>query len=340
MATPVVMLVGLLFASVGITEGVLTADGLRLSDQLSWAQAGAESTLSAAADQQVMAEAGSEAVAEASSSKYSTQFNAVTLDDPYIDTQWALKQIKLTQSSAPVTGGAGVLVAVLDTGVSRNHEDLEGRVILTVNLTDSPVADDVYGHGTHIAGIIAASSNNGKGIAGIAPACRIMSIKVADDRGVTSVKAMAEGIIRAVQEGASIINISTEFFEPSAELEAAVDYAWEQGVLVVAAAGNRGSQMPVYPAYFENCIAVAVSTPDGNLAPLSSYGNWVDVVAPGFDIYSTLPGNSYGYKSGTSFAAAHVSGLAALLFEVATDTNGNSRVNDEVRTAIESSLGG
>jgi thermitase len=336
MATPVVMLAGLLFASVGITDGVLTADSLQPSGQLLWAQPAASSTLSVAAAQQVLEEAGSEAVAEVSGSTSAAQPGVVVLNDPYVDMQWALKQVWITQPSTPATAGAGVLVAVLDTGVSRNHEDLEGRVVLTVNLTSSPVADDVCGHGTHIAGVIAANSNNGVGIAGIAPACQIMSIKVADDRGITSTATMVEGIIRAVEEGASVINISAEFFEPSAELEAAIDYAWEKGALVVAAAGNRGNQMPVYPAYYENCIAVAASMPDGTLAPLSSYGDWVDVVAPGFDIYSTLPGNSYGYKSGTSFAAAHVSGLAALLFETVTDTSGNGRVNDEVRAAIES----
>ena len=335
MATPVVMLVGLLFASVGITDGVLTADGIRLPSQLPWAQPAAQGTLSAAADPQMVAEAGSEAVAEVSGSG---QPDSTILNDPYADEQWALQQIQMTQPSIFGTDGAEVLVAVLDTGVARNHEDLEGRVALAVNLTNSPVADDVYGHGTHITGIIAANSNNGTGIAGIAPACRIMSIKVADDRGITDARTMADGIIQAVQQGASVINISAEFFEPSAELEAAIDFAWERGALVVAAAGNRGNQLPVYPAYYENCIAVAASTLDGSLAPLSNYGDWVDVVAPGFNIYSTLPGNSYGYKSGTSFAAAHVSGLAALLFEVTTDTNGNGRVNDEVRAAIESSL--
>ena len=340
MATPVVMLVGLLFASVGITDGVLTADGVRLPSHLSWAQPGAHDTLSVVADHQMVEEAGPEEGAGVLGSAFASQPDPVVLNDPYVDEQWALKQVQMTQPSIFGMNGAEVLVAVLDTGVARNHEDLEGRVVLAVNLTSSAVADDVYGHGTHITGIIAANSSNGTGIAGIAPACRIMSIKVADDRGITDARTMADGIIWAVQQGASVINISAEFFGPSEELEAAIDYAWEEGALVVAAAGNRGNQMPVYPAYYENCIAVAASTPDGTLAPLSSYGDWVDVVAPGFDIYSTLPDNSYGYKSGTSFAAAHVSGLAALLFGVATDTNGNGRVNDEVRAAIESSLYG
>jgi thermitase len=120
------------------------------------------------------------------------------------------------------------------------------------------------------------------------------------------------------------------------ELEKAINYAWAKGVVVVAAAGsNRGMQL-TYPASYENCIAVTATMQDDTLAPLSNYGDWVDVAAPGFDIYSTLPGNNYGYKSGTSFATAYVSGLAALLFDITADINGNGRLNDEIKIAIES----
>jgi thermitase len=140
-----------------------------------------------------------------------------------------------------------------------------------------------------------------------------------------------------VDNGASVINISLELKEPSSELEDAVSYAWSQGALIVAAAGNDGNESPVYPAHYEDSIAVAATRQNDTLAPLSNRGDWVDMAAPGFNIYSTLPDDSYGYKSGTSFAAAYVSAVAALLFSVVTDTNGNGRLNDEVRATIEAS---
>jgi len=208
-------------------------------------------------------------------------------------------------------------------------------VVIEVNLTNSPTSGDVYGHGTHVAGIIAACSNNGVGIAGVAPESWLMNVKVAGDDGGCWASTVAKGILWAVDKGADVINLSIELREPSPELEDAINYAWSQGVVIIAAAGNEGSQSPVYPAYYENCIAVAATRQDNTLAPLSNYGDWVDVTAPGVDIYSSLPGNSYGYKSGTSFATAYVSGLAALLLNVVTDTNGDGKLNDEVRAAIE-----
>jgi thermitase len=258
-----------------------------------------------------------------------------TPGDPYVSKQWPLHQIRVLDWQQFTSVDQKVLVAILDTGIDENHEDLRGRVIARVNFTDSPMPNDIQGHGTHIAGIIAANSNNGLGIVGVVPDSRLMNIKVADDTGRIQSAAVARGIIWAVDNGASVINISVEFEEPSSVLEDAVNYAWSRGAVIVAAAGNGGNQLPVYPAYYENCIAVAAAGQDGTLAPLSNYGDWVDVTAPGFSIYSTLPGNSYGYKSGTSFAAAYVSGLAALLFGMATDTDGDGRLNDEVRAAIE-----
>jgi len=254
--------------------------------------------------------------------------------DPYIDKQWALSKINMSSLWQMTTGNQEVLVAILDTGIDKSHRDLKGLIEAEVNFTDSPGPGDVYGHGTHIAGIIAAK-DNGIGIVGIAPGCLLLNVKVADNMGRCQASALAKGIVWAVDNGASVINISVEMTKPSPDLEAAVDYAWSQGSLVVAAAGNDSAELPVYPAYYKNCIAVAATNQDDNLAPLSNYGDWVDVAAPGFDIYSTLPDNSYGYKSGTSFACAYVSGMAALLFDTVTDTNGNGRLNDEVQTAIE-----
>jgi len=258
------------------------------------------------------------------------------LNDPYAERQWALRQVQAPALCQITTGNPEILVAVLDTGIDANHEDLKGKVETEVNFTDSPTPNDIYGHGTHIAGIVAANSNNGIGITGIAPESRLMNVKVANDRRQCQASAVAQGITWAVDNGAHVINISLQLAEPSTELEDSVNYAWSQGAVVIAAAGNEGGESPVYPAFYQNCIAVAATRQDGSLAPLSNHGYWVDVAAPGFNIYSTLPNNNYGYKSGTSFATAYISSLAALLFDVLRDTNGDNKANDEVRAALES----
>jgi len=262
------------------------------------------------------------------------QSEIIKPSDPYVNKQWALDKINVFRlwQMAPVT--EAVVVAILDTGIDPDHQDLNGLIMAEANFTDSSSPADSYGHGTHVAGIIAAKSD-GMGIVGVAPGCRLLNVKVADDMGRCQASALAEGIVWAVNNGASVINISLEIKEPSPQLEEAVNYAWSRGTVIIAAAGNNGNQSPVYPAYYKNCVAVAAIDQDDNLAPLSNYGDWVDVAAPGSDIYSTLPDNGYGYKTGTSFATACVSGIAALLFDVVTDANGDGRLNDEVRAVIE-----
>jgi len=209
---------------------------------------------------------------------------------------------------------------VLDTGINKDNQNLAERVMAEVNFTNSPTGDDLYGHGTHMAGTIAA----------IAPECQLMNVKVADDMGRCEPSVVARGIIWAVDHGAKVINISLAM-QASPDLVEAVNYAWSQGAILIAAAGNKGGSVPSYPAYYVNCLAVAGINKNNTLALLSSYGDWVDVAAPGFNIYSELPQNQYGYKTGTSAAAAHVSGVAALVLSVAEDSNTNGTVNDEVR---------
>lgn len=261
--------------------------------------------------------------------------------EPLIVTELSIKQpptlteIEVSRLQQLTTASHETTVAVLDTGIDQNHEELDGQIIAETNFSNSFTPSDIHGHGTHVAGIIAAK-DNGIGIIGVAPGCLLLNVKVADDTGRCSALTLAKGIIWAVDSGAKVINISIEIREPSPELERAANYAWSQGCLIIAAAGNHGSESPTYPAYYENCLAVAAAGSDNNLAPLSNFGDWVDVIAPGLNIYSTLPDNDYGYKSGTSFACAYVSGIGALLFDIVTDANNNDQLNDEVRAIIES----
>jgi thermitase len=264
----------------------------------------------------------------------------IASNDDYSGRQWAIPKIMAPQAWDVTSGQSNVIIAVLDTGIDDKQEDLVGKVIAKVNFTDSPTTEDVYGHGTHIAGIIAAQAVIGTGMVGLAPDCRLMNVKVADDQGRFDSDVAAKGVRWAVDHGAVVINMSLVSTEPSPSLEEAINYAWNKGAVVVAAAGNLVGNKIVYPAYYLNCIAVAATDNDDHVASWSSQGDWVDVAAPGVDIYSTLPDNKYSYKSGTSMAAAHVSGLAGLLFTLEKDRNNDGLINDEVRAAIENGCDG
>jgi len=249
-----------------------------------------------------------------------------SLDDGNLAERWGVTKIEAPQAWQITRGDQSIIVAVLDTGINKDNHDLAEKVMADVNLTNSRTSDDLYGHGTHMAGTIAT----------IAPECRLMNVKVADDMGRCEPSVVARGIIWAVDHGAKVINISLAM-TASPDLVEAVNYAWGQGAIIIAAAGNKGGPEPSYPAYYVNCLAVAGTNENNSLALLSSHGDWVDVAAPGFNIYSELPQNQYGYKTGTSSAGAHVSGVAALVFSVAEDSNANGTVNDEVQWAIKNS---
>jgi len=249
---------------------------------------------------------------------------AYLFDDSYLSQRWGVSKIEAPQAWHIAKGGQPIIVAVLDTGINEDNQDLADKLVAEVNFTDSPTIDDVYGHGTHMAGTIAA----------IAPECQLMNVKIADDAGKCQPSVVAKGIIWAADHGADVINISL-CMKSSPDLEEAVNYAWSRGAIIVAAAGTEGKSTPVYPAYYANCLAVEATDESDSPALLSGRGDWVDVAAPGFNIYSELPLNQYGYKSGTSLAVAHVSGAAALAFSVAGDANNNGLTNDEVRQAIE-----
>lgn len=228
-----------------------------------------------------------------------------------------------------------VTVAILDTGIDNKHEDLIDKVVDEVDFTKSGSPTDHNGHGTHIAGIVAADADNDLGLMGVAPQAKLLNVKVADVTGMCNNSIVAAGIVWAVDNGANIINISLEMRDTSEELENAIDYAWESGCLIVAAT-NFDSESLVYPACYERCIAVTVNGRDNTIIPLVENGSWVDIEAPGRQIYSTLPHNSYGMKSGASCSTAFVSSIAALLFSTLDDNSGDGKLNDEVRILIES----
>lgn len=259
-----------------------------------------------------------------------------TPDDPGFVNQWGMVRIQAPEAWDVTTGSNQVTIAILDTGVDLDHPDLVSKIISSVDFSNSGTTDDVYGHGTHVAGIAAAMTNNSIGVTGLSYRCTIMNVKVLDNNGMGAYSWIASGIIWAADNGARIINLSLGAPYASSALEDAVNYAWSKGVVVVAAAGNNGNTAPSYPAYYTNCIAVAAADANDARASWSNYGNWVDVAAPGVSIYSTLKDNSYGYLSGTSMASPHVAGLTALVFTMVSDANGDGKLNDEVRARIES----
>jgi len=238
------------------------------------------------------------------------------------------------------TTQGGVKVAILDTGIDQNHEDLSAKVVLQRNFTDSPTPDDLYGHGTHVGGIVAAVTNNGLGVAGGCPNCQLMNGKVLNDSGSGAYSWIANGITWATDNGAKVINMSLGGSVRSRTLENAVNYAWNRGVVVVAAAGNSANTSKTYPGAYNNAIAVAATNNKDQKASFSSYGvKWVDVAAPGENIYSTFPNHpykinkslNYDYASGTSMATPMTSAVAALIWSTPYGTSAS-----QVRARLES----
>jgi subtilisin family serine protease len=236
-------------------------------------------------------------------------------NDPYWNQQWGPIKIGADRAWDTQPGDNSVLVAVIDTGIDWNHPDLAGNYVALgydwVNNDTDPMDD--HGHGTHCAGIIAASLNNSVGIAGLAQV-RIMAEKGLDQHGEGYDDDLANAIIHAVDQGADILSNSWGDYEDSALLHDAIKYAYDKGVLVVAAAGNSAWNVKAFPAGYDEVVAVTATNQTDDPASFTNFGNWVELAAPGVHIYSTVYDNSYTYMSGTSMACPHVSGVAALVW--------------------------
>ncbi len=255
--------------------------------------------------------------------------------------QWGLAKINAAQAWDVSTGDPGVLVAVLDTGVSVTNADLVGKVITGPTYAPSAFlpacgANAPVDHGTHVAGIVAAATNNGFGVAGLGWNTRVLSIKVLDDYGCGNDSTVTKGIYAAADTaGVRVINLSLggacDGLKvdpcPSPALQAAITYAQSKNIVVVAAAGNgdgeSGVTTPTYPAAFDKVVAVAASDPSDNLAGFSNYGPWVDIAAPGVGITSTYMG-TYASGEGTSAAAPYVAATAALIFASAPTSSADA----------------
>ncbi len=289
--------------------------------------------------------------------------------------QWGAEKIGAHYAWALDTGtGTKVVVAVLDTGIDTGHQKLSGNIwqnpdpLDEINLgdeenpyiirydthgwnfiDDSPHISTTAAHGTHVAGIIAAEEESTSGpvaggVVGLNWGAGIMAVEVLDTDGSGTVWSVARGIVYAVRRGADIINMSLGF-NPGVDiippLKEACRYAYSRGVLIIAAAGNDGGDAGYgggicQPAVFSSVMAVAATDLNDRRADFSSYGRGVEIGAPGVDIKSTLPGDDYGRKPGTSMAAPFVSGAASLIISVWKD-QGLSWTPEQVRQTLTSS---
>jgi len=282
---------------------------------------------------------------------------------------WGADLVKAPEAWAKGYTGKGVVVAVIDTGVDYNHEDLRNNIWTnTKEIAGNGIDDDgngyvddvrgwnfvnnnnntldKNGHGTHVSGTIAGQRND-YGVTGIAYDAKIMPVKVLNDSGSGSYNAIANGIYYAANNGANVINLSLGGTFANRTLQNAIEYANNKGVVVVMAAGNSGGSQPNYPARYANNTGIAVGAVDrnNNLADFSNRSGTNQlayVTAPGVDVYSTVPNNQYASYNGTSMATPHVAGVVALMLsanrsltpaqvrQIITETAGN---NTQVATS-------
>jgi thermitase len=260
---------------------------------------------------------------------------AIVPNDLLYASQWGLDKINAPAAWNVVTGTPGVVIAIIDSGIDTTHPDLAGRLWFNPGeipsngidddnngyvddengwnfvASNNSIADD-NGHGTQVAGVAGASTNNAIGIAGMCWNCRLMIVKAMQTSGVANYSDIAAAVNYAASKGAQVINLSLGGYADSATLRAAIEAA-SATVVIVGGAGNDNVSTPFYPAAYSNVLAVASTTISDTKASFSNYGAWVDVVAPGVAISTTFSGGDYGTSEGTSLSAPFVSGLAGLI---------------------------
>ena len=283
---------------------------------------------------------------------YYRTVNGIPNDELY-SFQWHLPLVNMPEAW-DLSTGEGVTVAIIDTGVNPFGRDSFGpigdsRVLRGYNaIAGLPGGIDFEGHGTHVAGVVGQETDNGIGVAGIAYGANILPVKSLSIFGVGVDSWIIRGIRWATDQGADVINLSLGSFDASQAFEDAVNYAYENGVTVVAAAGNSGDGEVMYPAAYENCIAVGAVNYIKVLTDYSNYGDTLDLVAPGGDNNVDLNGDGYAdgilqenfgffglnwgfwYYAGTSFASPHVAGIAALVKSIHPDYG-----PDEIRQVLQ-----
>lgn len=255
---------------------------------------------------------------------YEVEFDYVPNDAQYGE-QYGLRMI-----SAPrawdIARGNGVKIAVIDSSFDKYHGDLSSN-ILGVRATGST---EGY-HGTHVAGIAAAVTNNSRGIAGVCPSCKLLLASHKDSTGVSS------DIVWATDNGAKVISMSFHS-TGNKTMENAIKYAWSRGVVLVASAGNIEPGEPndkQYPGYYPNVVSVASTDSGDYRSSFSKYGDWVDVAAPGSRIYSTLPNGSYGWASGTSMSTPMVAGVVGLMWSKYGLSSSNAAIVDRLEATAD-----
>lgn len=243
------------------------------------------------------------------------------VNDPGFPSQWHLATIQAPAAWDLQTGSEQLQVAVIDTGVNAAHPDA-GRVAGGYDFVNGDAdATDDNGHGTAVAGCISPVTNNALGIAGLSWNSVVLPVKVLDASGSGSYSAIANGIIYAADWGARIINLSLGGTSNSTTLQNAVNYAWNKGCVIVAAAGNSGNSTAFYPAACNNVVAVSATRSNDTRPTWSNYGSYVDLSAPGENIWTLDNGTGYRYISGTSFSSPIVAGVLALMASTGPRSN-------------------